>query len=185
MDQKALNKMLAGLIRRDAETFPLPSLNAVSAKVIQMGSRRLEAISGLLVKSKGNALLTELYLTELISRSLRQIEGVLSIGPTFKMRVENLSDDTLQAMTNPGALIALAKIIPVEVTDARLLAHSLSVDGSLVKWLPGYERKQVAPDNRSTDAKQAYRRLAQRFHADKGGDDAIMCDLNLLRDAAK
>jgi hypothetical protein len=168
-------------IRKDAENVPLPGLNTLSARIKTYGRHRLAAVGELLKERPGDPAVAELWLTELFTRSLRQIGATQCLGPTFLRTTEDLDADVLEALPaeTRQALVALTTLAsdrPIPVLDPRLLAHALVVDGHLVAWLrravygEWREALGVSPEAGLEGARQAYRRLRRIHHPDAGGD---------------
>ncbi|HUO82459.1 MAG TPA: hypothetical protein VM616_06330 [Gammaproteobacteria bacterium] len=164
----------AQLVREDCADG-LPQL----PRVEWHGSRQLDYLAAMCAETPDDNLLLERYLTEFLSRSARQVGGSICLAQTFAQRALDTSwPERINAPMK--ALAKLAQREPVRFVagvDARTVAHALCADGRLVSWL--LERKQGK--RKPADAQQAYRRLSQRFHPDKGGDAEIMRDLNALR----
>lgn len=169
-------KHFAQLVREDCADG-LPQLPLIR----RHGSRRLDHIAAMCAKNPDDNLLLERYLTEFLSRSARQIGGHICLGPTFASRALDTSwPERIDAPMKALAKLAQREpVLFVRGVEARTVAHALCKDGRLVSWL--LERKQQKHRKRPADAQQAYRRLSQRFHPDKGGDAEIMRDLNALR----
>lgn len=175
-----LNDKIRTLIRQDEDDVPLPSLNHLSNK-LRGGRHRVTDAASMLLKQPKDPLLTELYLWELFATSMRQIGAEMCLGPTFVSRVKNIDKQTLDALTNRKALEAIAKLAPVAVVDPRLLAHALSIDGKLVKWLAASKPKKP-----KEDGQQVYRKLAAKYHPDReGGNAEVMAALNELYRSTK
>lgn len=162
----------------DAEAVPLPNLRPLAARIRAGGPRRLGAIGELVKQNPGDETVAEFYLEELLARSQRQVKGQQCLYKTFVKRVDAIEDDVWQALPQAArqslkALVRLARETPIPVSDPRLLAHAVTVDGELSAWLRHSEWRDVLGVHTNAghdEVEQAYRRLRREHHPDHGGD---------------
>lgn len=166
MDYQTLKRLVA----RDTENAALPILNHLRSRIKLQGMKhRLPQVEAMLLENPDDAPTVELYLHELLCRTIKQMGGGLYLGPTFKDTVNGLSEEVKEALPSHtlASLTALADLTPIPAPDARLLAHALSIDGALT--------------NHFVDSKKEYRKLAMKYHPDRGGDSDKMAELNRSR----
>lgn len=170
----ARDREIREAIRKDTEAVPLQGLPSARCQV--RGSRRFAALAEML--RPGDVDMAELYLTELLARSMRQVGGHLCLFTTFIRMVDDMDLEALPQTARQGLSIMVkrAKEKPVLVLEPRALAHALVFDGALAAWLRRSEYGQwretlgVPQEAGLKDAQAAYRRLRREAHPDHGGD---------------
>lgn len=133
----------------------------------------------------------ELYLTELVGATRREVGGRVALATTFADYVAGISDDVHKALPAhaKSALKALVKVVtgadgPVPINDPWQIGHALAIEGKLVEWLLGDEAKETRP--KGDDFQKVRRELQQKYHPDRqGGDPEVAADINRLVNAAK
>lgn len=168
-------------IRKDCEDG-LPNLRTAHVFTSASKRHRLPDAAANLVEHPGDSEAVEIFLTELCTRHRILIGNSKRLGKRFAQAVHELEEEVMDAL--PGhtqrALAELIELTPVELVDARMMAHALVTEGDFVTWLlDGTEKK---PKEKG-DPKKLFRKLAAKYHPDHGGDGEVMADLNLLRDA--
>lgn len=172
---------------KDVEAEPPYDFGTLSSKVQPgYGSRRLPALAKLLEANQQTRGATQLYLTEFISKSMRQVGAHQCLYRTFTERAAQIPEAVLQAFPEHtrqawDGLVRRAKAKPVCVPkgDPLLFAHGLTIDGELVRYLcEEPEKPKETPD-------QVFRRLAAKHHPDKGGNPEVMAAVNEMRKAMR
>lgn len=132
---------------QDAEDTPLPALESLSKRIKPYGLRsRLPQTEAILRERPNDMAASELYLQELILRSLKPRGGQQCLDGVFSIAVNGIAKETLNALPKHTqiALFRLASMSldePVALSDARGLAHALTINGKLVDWLTSEQTK--------------------------------------------
>lgn len=178
---KERDRELAAAIRQDAEDVPVQGLNPLRALVKQRGRHRLPALGDLLVKSPDDRATLQLYLETLFQRSQRQVGGQMTLFKTFVRMVDELDADVRAAL--PSGLFTLARLAkeaPIRCEQPDLLAHALTIEGRLTKYLRSHGWRGVldVPEDADTEAvRRRYMKLRREAHPDHGGDPDMFRDI--------
>lgn len=172
--------VVARLLRQALDSEQLPGLGPIQSRALGRAApgRRLERAAEWLVSHRGDSDAVELWLTELLAATWRQIRGDICLGPTFAQTVHDIDQATLDALPahvrhGLGDLAKVAIDHGVPMPDARQFAHALVVVDTFAEQVcEAFDSKAEKPKLKPADRSAARRKLLQKVHPDKPGGSA-------------